>query len=283
MTRLRSLGIAASMAVVVAVAPAPTSAQATLNAKAESANLRGCVDNHNIRMISFEHADSFLPPGFKSHDADVILFNWTPGGASVPQGRSAAVSPGLVCEWSDWEQGPIEINWIVIPIGRPTVTGLEVDSSYIDLYLVTYLTSGAKTRARFKRLGYPTFEAATESGFTFGPPSPIGTARTVDDAGTLADYTVAGAVPVRSAFHVRVWFQTPKGLGFFTWDRSESTVLVGHLPTCSLRPRSTHAQVFGTTDCSAAGPSPGDSIGALFSEPTDFEGDFRFLPGVRPV
>lgn len=250
-----------------------------LHVREESANLRGCVDNHNIRMISFEHADSFLPSGFKSHDADIILFNWTPGGVSVPQGRSAAVSPGLLCDWSDWEGGPIGINWIVIPIEHPTLPGLELDRSYIDLYLVTYHTSGAATRRRFEELGYPTFEAITETGFLSSPLSPIGTSRTVDENGTLADYQVVAAAPVHSAFHVRVWFQTPKGVGFFTWDRSESTIFVGHMPRCELRPNSTHAKVYGTTDCSAMSTTSQDSFGATFSEPTDFEGDFRFLFG----
>jgi hypothetical protein len=245
------------------------------------ANLRGCVDNHNLRMIPFEHANSFLPDGFKSADASVILFAWVPGGVPVPKGTSIAVSPTMRCDWSDWEGGPVDLTWIVIPVERPTVPGVALDPSYIDLYFVSYHTSGAKTRERFADFGFPVSAGKTEALFAFPGLSPSGSGTLEDENGTVVDVQIAGAAPVRSAFKVRLWFQTPLGLGFFTWIRSESTVLVGHLSTCSLRPGSMHAAVFGTTDCSVAGPSPQDGVGALFSEPTDFVGDFRFLDGVH--
>lgn len=280
-----SAGIAL-LVVSAGASPAGAAREERGNLTRESATMRGCVDNHNIRMVSFEHADSFLPEGFKSADAEVILFNWVPGWhpGLAPQGRSIAVMPALACEWSDWQRGPIDINWIVIPVERPSVPEVDLDPSYIDLYLVTYLTSGDRTRRHFRRFGYPALEAVTQSDFTVGPIanpplSPVGSGTTVDQEGTLVDFEVAAAAPVRSAFHVRVWFQTGRGLGLFTWDRSASAVLVGTLPRCYLRPGSTHANVYGTTDCSATGPGGEDGVGATFSELTDFEGDFQFLYG----
>jgi hypothetical protein len=281
----RKLVVALSVVLVACAAPTWAADRAVDQPSTRTAaSLRGCVDNHAIRMISFEHADSFLPDGFESADASVILFAWAPVGVPVPQGKSVAVSPGMVCEWSDWERGPVDINWIVIPVRRPSIPGLMLDPTPIDLYLVTFLTSRDQTLERFHKLGYPAVDALTTSVFGTGQdtdvrPTPIGSSTTGDGDGHIVDFDVTGAAAVHSGFKVRVWLQTGRGLGYFSWERTASTVFVGALQSCRVRPASTHALVFGTTDCSTAASGGQDSIGATFSERTDFEGDFRFLPG----
>jgi hypothetical protein len=244
------------------------------------ADLSNCVDNVFVRLDSFERINGFLPPGFAARDASAAA------GEPAPLGMGLLAGVSFECEWSEVDGGPVDTSWVFTVVETPEVEGLELEQGvpptggepWLDLYLFGYYTSARVTARALRHAGFHAVRAETAVDFS----ATNTTARSTisDSRGEVAEVEVAGAVPNDKQPNVRFWHQSDKGLSYFQWNRSPYRQFTGEITACALRPDSILAQVFGVTDCSGLA-SPSSAIGVVVPNPSNFDGFFRFMPGVE--